>query len=85
MEVFKSILTMLIAVVLVLGLICGTTFIVASCRNEDIEKWSNGFCQCGNKWEFINGSHSNYKGERYYYHCDNCGNVIDIKPSVTKE
>lgn len=84
MKVFKSILSMLVVVTLFLSLIFGAAFIATSCeKTRDVEKWNSGFCQCGNEWEFINGSKS-YRGEFYYYYCNNCGNIIDIISSIER-
>lgn len=52
--------------------------------DSDIKTWNNGICtECGNgHYEFVSAS-SRGRGvgstNHYYYKCDNCKNVIEVK------
>lgn len=43
----------------------------------DDDIWNNGKCNCGTEWTFSNADHIK-NDTLYYYHCDNCGNVIEL-------
>ena len=43
---------------------------------SDEKVWNNGTCYCGGSYEFVNASSRKSSGSYYYYHCDDCGNVI---------
>ena len=52
-------------------------------NNEDEKKfqeWNNGKCSCGNAWRFFDVEPwGNYGSSVYYYICDNCENLLEIK------
>lgn len=68
-----------------------TTSIIASLlsfgliqeADSDIKTWNHGVCtECDNgHYEFISasGCRRGIGSTNYYYKCDNCGNVIEVK------
>lgn len=41
--------------------------------------WNNGQCECGTEWTLVDIERSRYGKKFYYYQCDNCKKVIEIK------
>lgn len=47
---------------------------------HDEKAWNNGVChECGQAWEFKSADHVKSGGDRYYWTCDDCQEVICIK------
>ena len=66
----------IILIAIATGTLFSFMYYVNYIANEKV--WNNGVCvECDGKLEFINASHTKYNN-RYYYKCDNCGNVIEL-------
>ena len=52
-------------------------------NNKDEKKfqeWNNGRCSCGNPWRFFDVElWGSYSSTTYFYICDNCKNLLEIK------
>lgn len=75
---FKTIVQAIIISVVVFGI--AITLGLGICSLEakmDADTWNNGICRCGGEFEFTNAVHVKNGGNYYYYHCDNCGSVIE--------
>lgn len=46
-------------------------------EERDTDLWNNGYCECGNEWEFKNAD-KHKMTTRYYYYCDECGEIIEL-------
>lgn len=44
----------------------------------DNEKWNNGFCVCGEAWEFSNAAKTKSGSTLYYWYCSNCQRIIEL-------
>ena len=67
-----------------LGFILIIAFIGMIYQNNEDEKnfqeWNNGKCSCGNAWRFFDVElWGNYSSSTYFYICDNCKNLLEIK------
>lgn len=76
----RTILAIIIAVVI--G--CGISGLLCMERMGDITNWNNGYCTCGNEWNFKNVDHVKNGSNLYYWHCGNCGNVIELHSEFSK-
>lgn len=54
------------------------------CKIEQ-EKWNNGYCECGNAWEFCNGDDERFGSTNYYWKCDECGSIIELNNIYDKK
>ena len=75
---------MLVALVIAVCVGCGISAIYCAETNNDIKAWNNGFCECGYEWTFSNAEHLKNSGNLYYWHCKNCGKVIELHTQFTK-
>lgn len=58
----------------------GFTFMIYTEDSVDSEMWNNGICtDCSGHMEFISASGAKSTNRIYYYKCDNCNNVIELK------
>ena len=72
----------IIALVIGVALICSICLCVANDPKNEA-KWNGGYCECGGKWDFTNGSTS--RGWTYhFYECETCGEVIKLPASFKK-
>ena len=44
---------------------------------HDTRCWNDGYCECGGTWVYEQAVGHGY-GTGYMYHCDSCGEVIEI-------
>ena len=72
----KKLLSTLSAIILFVVLCFLAVSIVTWEYRIDEKVWNNGTCYCGGTYEFVNASSRKSSGSYYYYHCDDCGNVI---------
>lgn len=75
LSVFKKILSV-IAVFVFFGTMSGGLITLE--HKNDYVTWNNGYCECGNEWELKNVEHIKNGGNKYYYWCDDCGNIIEL-------
>ena len=80
----KSWKRVLVTLVIAVCIGCGISTILCIERNNDIKAWNNGFCECGCKWTFSNVEHLKNSGTLYYWHCEDCGKVIELHTQFTK-
>ena len=76
----KGLVTLVIATCV--GCIISAMFCVE--RNSDIKVWNNGYCECGSELKFSNVEHLRNGGNLYYWHCEDCGKVIELHTQFTK-
>lgn len=82
---FKTIIQSIAITVLVFGVIIALGVGVCALEAKmDADAWSNGICRCGGEFEFTNAAHRKNGGNYYYYHCDNCGAVIETHTTQHK-
>lgn len=76
----KSIIQWIFGIIIAF-LIGAFFFSMCFLQNKHDEKlWNNGYCtQCGNSYHFVNAQHEKNSGNFYYYVCDNCGKIIELK------
>ena len=49
-------------------------------NEKNFQEWNNGKCSCGNAWRFFDVElWGSYGSSVYYYICDNCKNLLEIK------
>ena len=63
---------------------CGISAMFCVERNSDIKAWNNGYCECGSEWKFSNVEHLRNSSNLYYWHCEDCGKVIELHTQFTK-
>ena len=69
----ERIIAILIAVAIAFGL---ATLIYKEAEGNR-NRWNNGYCECGGKYQF--SSATNYRGSKdYYYTCDKCGHTEEF-------
>lgn len=44
----------------------------------DSKKWNNGYCVCGEIWEFNNAVKTKSGDTIYYWYCPNCQRIIEL-------
>jgi hypothetical protein len=70
----KDVMTLILFIVLMVVVAVG----LSSCQAMiDKSNWNNGKCGCGGEYKFSNADHVKNGGDYYYYHCTNCGDVIE--------
>lgn len=74
----------LVALVIAVCVGCGISTMFCVERDSDVKAWNNGSCECGCEWKFSNGEHLRNSGNLYYWHCENCGRVIELHTQFTK-
>ena len=63
---------------------CGISAMFCAERKSDVKAWNNGVCKCGSAWEFSNVEHLRNGGNLYYWHCEDCGKIIELHTQFTK-
>ena len=70
--------TMVIAGCIISGLFCAE-------RAGDEQVWNNGVCpNCNISWHFSNADHVRNGRTLYYWNCENCGRVIELRSQFSK-
>ena len=65
------------AIFLVLPILLAVLCCYCEGKSDEI-LWNEGHCQCGGEWHFSNAEHIRNGGDVYYYHCQECGDVIRL-------
>lgn len=80
-KIWLKVLVFIIATSIIASLI---SFGIIKDADNDIKTWNNGICtECGNgHYDFVSASsrgNGSAGTNHYYYKCDNCKHVIEIK------
>lgn len=77
--IFVSVIIAFMIVVLLFGYYMGKRDL-----ENDKQVWNNGYCVCGNKWEYSNTSYD--RGRiLYHYRCTKCNDVATFSHKVFLE
>ena len=82
---FKTIIQSIVITIIVFGITMALA--LGGCMLEakiDADAWNNGICRCGGEFEFTNATHVKNGGNYYYYHCNDCGTVIETHTTQRK-
>ena len=74
----------LVTLVIAVCVGCGISGMFCAERNSDVKTWNNGSCECGCEWTFSNVEHLRNSDNLYYWHCEDCGKVIELHTQFTK-
>lgn len=50
-------------------------------KDTDTKLWNNGFCVCGEKWEY-DRTVRYIQGDVYYFKCKKCNDIIALETKV---
>ena len=71
----RNIISVIIALIVGFG-ISGLLMI----EQEGYDKaWNNGHCECGTEWTLVDVERTRHGGKFYYYQCNDCKKIIEIK------
>ncbi len=64
----------IIAILVAVAIAFGIVTLIYKEAESDHDRWNNGYCECGGRYQF--SSATNWRGSKnYYYTCDKCGHT----------